>query len=34
LFSAFITKAGFQARLVAERSIWIESFIIYSLQAY
>jgi release factor glutamine methyltransferase len=33
LFSAFITKAGFQARLVAERSIWIESFIIYSLQA-
>jgi release factor glutamine methyltransferase len=33
LFSAFITKAGFQARLVAERSIWIESFIIYSLEA-
>jgi release factor glutamine methyltransferase len=32
LFSAFIKTAGFQARLVAERSIWIESFIIYSLQ--
>lgn len=32
-FSAFITKAGFQARLVAERSILIESFMIYSLQA-
>jgi release factor glutamine methyltransferase len=33
LFSALITRAGFQARLVARRSILIESFIIYSLQA-
>ena len=33
LFSAFITKAGFKAQLVAERSILIESFILYSLRA-
>jgi release factor glutamine methyltransferase len=33
LFSALITKAGFQAQLVAERSIFIESFILYSLRA-
>ena len=33
LFSSFITGAGFQAQLVAERSIFIESFILYSLQA-
>src|SRR5208282_1125445 len=33
LFSSFITGAGFQAQLVAERSIWIESFILYSLKA-
>jgi release factor glutamine methyltransferase len=31
LFAALIRKAGFQARLAAERSIWIESFIIYEL---
>ncbi len=33
LFSAFITKAGFQVQLVAEHSIFIESFLLYSLQA-
>jgi hypothetical protein len=33
LFSALITRAGFQAQLVAERSILIESFLLYSLQA-
>jgi release factor glutamine methyltransferase len=33
LLGAFITKAGFKAQLVAERSIFIESFILYSLQA-
>jgi release factor glutamine methyltransferase len=33
LFSTLIATAGFRARLVAERSILIESFIIYSLQA-
>ena len=33
LFSTLIAKAGFQARLVAERSIFIESLIIYALQA-
>jgi release factor glutamine methyltransferase len=33
LFSALIVKAGFQARLVDERSIFIESLIIYELQA-
>ena len=33
LFSAFITKAGFHAQLVTERSIFIESFLLYSLQA-
>jgi len=33
LFSAFITKAGFRAQLVTERSIFIESFLLYSLQA-
>ena len=33
LFSALITKAGFEAQLVAERSIFIESFILYSLRA-
>jgi methylase of polypeptide subunit release factors len=32
LFSALITRAGFQAQLVAERSILIESFLLYSLQ--
>ena len=32
LFSAFITKAGFQAQLVAERSIFIESFLLYLLR--
>ena len=32
LFSAFITRAGFQAQLVAEHSILIESFLLYSLQ--
>jgi methylase of polypeptide subunit release factors len=32
LFSAFITRAGFQAQLVAERSIFIESFLLYLLQ--
>ncbi len=34
LFSALITRAGFQAQLVAERSIFIESFLLYSLQAF
>jgi methylase of polypeptide subunit release factors len=33
LFSALITRARFQARLAAERSLVVESFIIYSLQA-
>jgi len=33
LFSAFITKAGFHAQLFTERSIFIESFLLYSLQA-
>jgi release factor glutamine methyltransferase len=33
LFGALIAKARFQARLVAERSIFIESLIIYALQA-
>lgn len=33
LFSALITRAGLQAQLVAERSILIESFLLYSLQA-
>ena len=32
LLGGFITKAGFKAQLVAERSIFIESFILYSLQ--
>ncbi len=32
LFSAFITKAGFQAQLVAERSIFIEFFLLYLLR--
>jgi release factor glutamine methyltransferase len=34
LFSALISRAGFQARLVAERSILIESFLIYCLQPH
>src|SRR5271165_1239178 len=33
LLSALMTRARFQARLAAERSLLIESFIIYSLQA-
>jgi len=33
LISALIAGARFQARLVAERSIFIESFIIYELRA-
>jgi len=33
LFAAFIGRAGLQARLVAESSILIESFMIYSLEA-
>ncbi len=33
LFSALITRARFRARLVAERSIFIESLIIYELRA-
>jgi release factor glutamine methyltransferase len=33
LFAAFITRARFRARLVAERSILIESLIIYELEA-
>jgi release factor glutamine methyltransferase len=33
LFGSLIDRAGFQAHLVAERSILIESFIIYALQA-
>jgi release factor glutamine methyltransferase len=33
LFGALIVRAGFQARLVAERSIFIESLIIYELAA-
>ena len=33
LFSALIVRAGLQARLVAERSIFIESLIIYELEA-
>ncbi len=31
LFGALIMRAGFQAELVAERSILIEFFILYSL---
>jgi release factor glutamine methyltransferase len=34
LFGALITRAGFDAHLVAESSILIESFLIYSLQAH
>jgi release factor glutamine methyltransferase len=33
LFGALITRADFEAHLVAERSILIESFLVYSLQA-
>jgi methylase of polypeptide subunit release factors len=33
LFSRLITRARFQARLAAERSLLVESFLIYSLQA-
>jgi release factor glutamine methyltransferase len=33
LFSALIVRARFEARLVAERSIFIESLIIYELVA-
>ena len=33
LFSALIARARFQARVVAERSIFIESMIIYELRA-
>jgi release factor glutamine methyltransferase len=33
LFSALITRARFRAWLAAERSLLIESFIIYALQA-
>jgi release factor glutamine methyltransferase len=33
LFSAFITRARFKAQLVAEHSIFIESFLLYSLRA-
>lgn len=33
LFSTLIMKAGFQAQLAAERSILIESFLLYLLQA-
>ena len=33
LFSALIARARFQARLVAERSIFIESLIVYELRA-
>ena len=33
LFSALIVRARFQARMVAERSIFIESLIIYELKA-
>ena len=33
LFTALITRARFRARLAAERSLLIESFIIYTLQA-
>jgi release factor glutamine methyltransferase len=33
LFSALIIRARFRARLVAERSIFIESLIIYELRA-
>jgi hypothetical protein len=33
LFSALIMRARFRTRLVAERSIFIESLIIYELQA-
>ncbi len=33
LFSSFMARAGFQARLVAERSILIEAFLLFSLQA-
>ena len=33
LFSSFIATAGLQAQLVAERTILIESFLLYSLEA-
>ena len=33
LFAALITRAHLRARLVAEHSILIESFLIYALQA-
>jgi 23S rRNA G2069 N7-methylase RlmK/C1962 C5-methylase RlmI len=33
LFSALTAKARFHARLIAERSIFIESLIVYELQA-
>ena len=33
LFSALIVRARFHARSVAERSIFIESLIIYELEA-
>jgi hypothetical protein len=33
LFGALIDRAGFRARLVYEHSIFIESFIIYELEA-
>jgi release factor glutamine methyltransferase len=33
LFSALIVRARFQARLAAERSIFVESLIIYELEA-
>ncbi len=33
MFSALIVRARLQARLVAERSIFIESLIIYELEA-
>ena len=33
LFSAFITRARFKAQLVAENSIFIESFLLFSLRA-
>ena len=34
LFSALIARAGFHASQVAERSIVIESFLIYMLQPH
>jgi len=33
LFSKLITRARFRARLAAQRSLLVESFLIYSLQA-